>query len=124
MTGSTIFTESGVGWVHPSQFPAKTISGNTISNITGSDFFGLQVDKGPNFGITSNTISNVSTAGIIYGIYLVTNSGTTSLDVSSNTISTLNSTVEEVYGIRNTSTSTAVTIHKNKITGTFNQRKQ
>ena len=119
MTGSTIFYGiRELDGASGANSPAKTISGNTISNITGSDFFfGLQVDKGPNFGITSNTISNVSTAGIIYGIYLVTNSGTTSLDVSSNTISTLNSTVEEVYGIRNTSTSTAVTIHKNKITG-------
>ena len=99
--------------------PNKTISGNTISNVTmgTGSFYGLLIDDGQNVGISSNTISNVSTSGIINALYLFTNAGSGTLDISSNTISTLNSTAEDVYGIRNTSTSPALTVHKNKITG-------
>jgi len=97
----------------------KTISGNTISNITmgSGNFYGLYIDRGQNPGVISNTISNVSTAGVINAVYLLPNSGAGTIDITSNTINTLNSTADDVYGIRSFSTSPAVTFNGNSLTG-------
>lgn len=120
ITGATNFygIEDFEGFT-PASSPNKTISGNTISNVTMGTgiFYGLWIDKGQTVGITSNTISNISNAGAISAIYLLTNSGSNTLGVSSNTINTLNSTAGDVYGIRSISTSAAVSIHDNSITG-------
>ncbi len=120
LTGATNFYgfEDFEGFT-PASSPNKTISGNTISNVTMGTgiFYGLWIDKGQTLGITSNTISNISNAGTISAIYLLTNSGSNALGVSSNTINTLISSAGDVYGIRSISTSAAVNIHDNSITG-------
>jgi len=100
--------------------PTKTISGNTISNVTmgTGNFTGLFIDKGENLAITSNTISNVSTAGYINAIRHLTNVGTGTVEISSNILSALNSTIEDVYAIAGGSnTPTNINILDNNITG-------
>jgi hypothetical protein len=77
----------------------------------------MQVDKGENLSLTSNTISNVSATGTVIGIQPSVNFGGTTADLSSNTISTLSSS-GDVYGLSSGSSGTSgINMHDNTITG-------
>jgi len=94
--------------------PAKTITGNTFNNMSlGSGFFqGINVNYGSGVNITSNTITNVSGSGTMYGIFAVSGTGTV-FSVTSNTISALSSTGNNLYGIFGSSGGSSTTFNAN-----------
>ncbi len=123
VTGSTFFVgiedSDGASGLNG---PAKTISANTISNInmgTGG-FYGLQLSLGDNINISLNNITNVTGSGRTYGIYLGTVLGL--LEIAYNTISSLSSSGQELWGIVQVGGASIKppvnnVIHHNSITG-------
>ena len=116
VTGATIIE----GWRNhdglPAGGPAKTISNNNFSNITGGTgaVTVLNIDKGTNI-VSANTVSNISSAGAIDGIVLTQNILTS--NVSGNIINTfVTSGAANVNGINvNGVGTTTNNIFKNKI---------
>ncbi|MBS1513813.1 MAG: T9SS type A sorting domain-containing protein [Bacteroidetes bacterium] len=98
--------------------PTKTISGNTVSNVSGTTgaATGMLVTYGT-ATISGNTITNISAGGTVIGIS-AGNSSTTLQNISGNIINTLSSTgAAAVTGIISSpsGTSAASNIFKNKI---------
>ena len=99
-------TTSVIGWQNTdgTTFPTKTITGNTFSNWTvgSSTVTVLDVNfLGGTSSVSTNTISNINSSSTITGINIGSSGGATTLDVNSNTISSLTSTGSGVTGLIN-----------------------
>ena len=98
--------------------PTKTITGNTISNISGGtgsinpmtvNFFGATSS------VSNNTISNISWGAAITALTLGSSSSATLLNVTGNAITNISTTGGAVTGLSCSSPSTTTTISGNPI---------
>lgn len=120
LTGATTmsgwFNNDGTGAT-----PVKTMTGNTFSNwICGtSAVVVLQTNFGGSRTISSNTISNITGQGAITGILSGSSGTVAATTISSNTVAGLSSSGAgaAVLGISNTHASTLVNINSNTVNG-------
>ncbi len=91
--------------------PTKTITGNIFNNWTGgtSPITGLYTSYGNSGSITGNTITNITGQGAITGLSVGSSGTVSALNLSSNTVTGLSSTGTggAVTGISNAISSTA-----------------
>ncbi len=119
LTGATIL--NGISYTDGGTAPTRTVTGNTLSNITG----GTSAINMMNFtywngvsSLSNNTISNVTGQGNVTGLTIGSSANNaTSITISNNSINSLSSTGAGgiVNGITCSNTSTAIIFTGNTI---------
>ena len=102
--------------------PTKNITGNSFNTIAmgSGTFTGMNLDKGATITCSANSITNVTGAGGMIGIYTASNVGPGNCTYSGNTISNLSSTgaFVNVIALQGGSTSVPVSnFSNNTLTG-------
>ena len=95
---------------------AKSITGNTLNNITNlGTLYGMYVNGAGANTLSTNTLTNLNASGTLYGMDFNTSGGSNT--INSNTISTLNALTSgySAYGIYTNAGSVAYTISSNTI---------
>lgn len=120
---SVLGTTAIVGWNNADgagpNYPVKTITGNTFSNwsIGSSSVSVLSISAlgGVLSTVSSNTISNITSTGGITGLSIGGTGSATTLNVNSNSITTLTSSGAgaAVIGLNNTQPATTLTNNTN-----------
>jgi hypothetical protein len=121
LTGST--TLSGISYTDGGTAPARTVSGNTVSNWTG----GTSAITCFNFtymsataSLTNNIVNNINGQGSIVGINIGSTVNTaTQVDIANNSVTNLTSsgTGGAVTGITCSNSSTTINVNNNTVSG-------
>lgn len=99
--GTPVFGWYDLEGVSTSNGPQKTYTGNTLNNInlgTGT-FIGIYLSNSGQVTCSNNTITNITTAGNISGIFHSSVNGQGTHSISNNTISNLTSTGGNIVGM-------------------------